>query len=69
MLWANITSTTPKACHPKDANGSTVQGRKIMRQKDERNSQQQTQCSIFGLFFFLLNSKLVKNAFLGQGFL
>lgn len=69
VLWANVTSTTPKVCDPKDANGWTVQGRKIMRQKDQRNSQQQTQCSIFGLFFFLLNSKLVENAFLGQGFL
>jgi len=34
-----------------------------------KHSQQKTQQSIFGLFFLLLNIKLAKNAFLGQGFL
>lgn len=62
VLWVDITRKTPK-----DANGWMVQGRKTARrQRSQSNKWQQTQCSIFGLFFLLLNYALCKKiAFLG----
>lgn len=50
MLWAGVTSTTPK-----DADGWMVQGRETARrQRGQSNRWQQTQCSVFGLVFLLL---------------
>lgn len=59
VLWADITSTTPK-----DANGWMVKGRKTARrQRGQSNRWQQTQCSNFGLFFLLLNYRLGKKMY------
>lgn len=63
VLWTDITSITPK-----DANGWMMLGRKTARrQRGQSNRWQQTQCSIFDLFFLLLTYTLAKkNAFLGK---
>lgn len=58
VLWANVTSTTQKACHPRDANGGQCRVATQQGGRGDRvtvSSKRSTVFLVFSFFFWTIN--------------